>query len=364
MIKIFDGREVFFQWDLNQKLIVENEAVKEVHFSNSKSTEALVVECYRENGVLLVNVPNILLQEGLDIRAYGYCGNSTKVSAVFIVRERAKPSDYVYTETEVKRWEELAQKVEEDSAWVAAASETFTNALTGVASGALPLALTDVSPIEHNLSIKLENLPEGAKIAVSGKNMFKPEYLTSISGASVEEDGSIKITNPSGAVNKAIKIYLNTNERVTLSYKYKTENDKDTAGLRFMAHFKGFAGADSYIGASAAADMTEVVFDSYIQGQGAKGYELEYIYSECGTAGIDTWIKDIQLEFGVKTDYEPYKEQVLTPENGTVNARSISPASTITCGEVGVTAEVKYNRDINKAFAELQQAILSLGGNV
>ena len=34
MFKILDGREYFYQWDLNQKLIVEDDSINEVHFSN------------------------------------------------------------------------------------------------------------------------------------------------------------------------------------------------------------------------------------------------------------------------------------------------------------------------------------------
>ena len=30
----------------------------------------------------------------------------------------------------------------------------------------------------------------------------------------------------------------------------------------------------------------------------------------------------------------------------------------------GAIIDAEYNRDINKAFAEMQQAIISLGGNV
>ena len=32
MFKIYDGREQFYQWDLDRKLIVEDAAITEVHF--------------------------------------------------------------------------------------------------------------------------------------------------------------------------------------------------------------------------------------------------------------------------------------------------------------------------------------------
>lgn len=113
MFKIINGREHFYQWDINQKLIVNDAYITEVHFSNNAATAALVCEVYEENGLRLVNVPNILLQDFWKIKAYGYLENFTKVEDCFEVIERAKPSDYVYTEVEVKNYEALEKRIEE-----------------------------------------------------------------------------------------------------------------------------------------------------------------------------------------------------------------------------------------------------------
>jgi hypothetical protein len=70
-----------------------------------------------------------------------------------------------------------------------------------------------------------------------------------------------------------------------------------------------------------------------------------------------------QIEIGESaTDYEPYIEPI-EYERGEV-IKSIYPSTTLTTDTVGALIEVEYNRDINKAFAELQRAIISLGGNV
>jgi hypothetical protein len=56
----------------------------------------------------------VLLQDRWDIRAYAYCGTGyTKVEEVFEVKARTKPTDYVYTETEIKRYEDLNQRIDE-----------------------------------------------------------------------------------------------------------------------------------------------------------------------------------------------------------------------------------------------------------
>ena len=111
MFKIYDGREHFWQWDLNQKLIVEDPTINEVHFCNRTDKDSLPVEVYEDNGLRVANVPNILLQEDLKIKAYAYSVDHTKHEAWFYVTTKSKPADYVYTETEVKDYNSLLDKI-------------------------------------------------------------------------------------------------------------------------------------------------------------------------------------------------------------------------------------------------------------
>ena len=115
MFKIYDGKTSFHQWDINQKLIVFNPEVVEVHFTNATLGKALVVEVYTEGEQRLANVPNILLQEAFDIKVYGFCGECVRDKKSFNVIARAKPEDYVYTETEVKTYEKVMEQVEENT---------------------------------------------------------------------------------------------------------------------------------------------------------------------------------------------------------------------------------------------------------
>lgn len=67
------------------------------------------------------------------------------------------------------------------------------------------------------------------------------------------------------------------------------------------------------------------------------------------------------------TEYELYKTLTeFTPAaDGTVTGvKSLYPTTTLITNTSGVIIDAEYNRDINKAFAEMQQAILSMGGNV
>ena len=111
MFTIYDGRSKFYQWDLDQKLIISDPTINEVHFCNQTGDCALVCVVYEEEDQRLVNVPNILLQDIWPIKAYAHCDCATITAHVFEVLARSKPADYAYTETEVRTWENLNERV-------------------------------------------------------------------------------------------------------------------------------------------------------------------------------------------------------------------------------------------------------------
>lgn len=109
IFKIEDGREKFYQWDLNRRILVEDDSITQVHFANAATTTAYVVSV--SNGT--ANVPNIILQQNFDIKVYGFDKEFTKFEETFEVEKRSKPQDYVYTETEILNYETLANEVKE-----------------------------------------------------------------------------------------------------------------------------------------------------------------------------------------------------------------------------------------------------------
>ena len=113
MFHISDGRNEFYQWDLDRKVVVEDETVNQVHFCNKTDDCSLVCEVCEEEGVRYANVPNVLLQDTWDLNVYGYDVNYTKHSDRFAVLPRTKPSDYVYTETEVYTYHQLEARLDE-----------------------------------------------------------------------------------------------------------------------------------------------------------------------------------------------------------------------------------------------------------
>lgn len=113
MFYIEDGREHFYQWDINRRLIIEDSTITEVHFCNKTEDCSLVVEVYEENGKHLANVPNILLQNAWNIKVYAFDTEYTKHFKVFKVISRSKPADYIYTETELKDYAEYEDRLVE-----------------------------------------------------------------------------------------------------------------------------------------------------------------------------------------------------------------------------------------------------------
>ena len=109
MFKLQDGRQHLWQWDLDRHVIVEDNTIHEVHFDNRTSDYSLVVEV--KDG--LAAIPNILLQDARPIRVYAYIDDKyTLLEEQFTVKSRTKPSDYIYTETDIIRWQTIAENAE------------------------------------------------------------------------------------------------------------------------------------------------------------------------------------------------------------------------------------------------------------
>lgn len=111
MFKILDNRNQFYQWDIDRIIVVEDDTINQVHFCNRTDDCSLVCEVYELDGMRVVNVPNILLQDDWKINVYGYDKNYTKFSDTFEVIRRTKPTDYVYTETETVNYNTLLEKM-------------------------------------------------------------------------------------------------------------------------------------------------------------------------------------------------------------------------------------------------------------
>lgn len=116
MFKIYGDRPELWQWDTGQKLIVEDASINEVHFCDGINSQALVCQVYDLDGLRVVNIPNIVLQDNCDMNVYAFVANEdgsyTEHRKILKVNKRSKPADYVYTETELKSYEALEKKID------------------------------------------------------------------------------------------------------------------------------------------------------------------------------------------------------------------------------------------------------------
>ena len=117
-VKCFDTHDKpishYTQWDINQTLKIVLYGMDDgymknapyVHFANIKSSEALVVpSTLQGDNTIIVDIPNILLQELWPLLVYVYLSDSTDASSQrtivkieIPVHKRARPSNYEYVE--------------------------------------------------------------------------------------------------------------------------------------------------------------------------------------------------------------------------------------------------------------------------
>ena len=104
-----------YQWDTNRKIQIlpQNDGkIDEIHFAHAFDEKALPVKI-KSDGT--ADIPNIMLQTDGVLCVWAVAinddGRQTLHNAAFTIRGRAKPDDYVYTETEIKTYEELAERI-------------------------------------------------------------------------------------------------------------------------------------------------------------------------------------------------------------------------------------------------------------
>ena len=101
IFKIYDNRTNFWQWDTKQKLIVLDDRITEVRFSNRNMEHSKRRIVYTDNdGIRVCNVPDILLQLPKNLIAYACIKQddgsvSTIKSVKFAVARQPIPSDYI-----------------------------------------------------------------------------------------------------------------------------------------------------------------------------------------------------------------------------------------------------------------------------
>lgn len=180
----------------------------------------------------------------------------------------------------------------------------------------------------------------GVRVTRYGKNLFNPG-TAELTGAQKTANG-VTFTAASGSVD--VKLPAGA---YSISFK------RNKNGVLYLRNGKTESGSFSQIGAA----ETSATFNYTAETDG-------YLRISSFTDGLE--LANLQIErASAATAYEPFTEKVYTadPNGSFAGVTSLYPVTTLLPGSTGVSLTAKYNKDINKAFAALQQAIISLGGN-
>lgn len=180
----------------------------------------------------------------------------------------------------------------------------------------------------------------GVRVTRYGKNLFNPA-TAELTDAQKTANG-VTFTAASGSVD--VKLPAGT---YSISFK------RNKNGVLYLRNGKTESGYFSQIGAA----ETLATFNYTADADG-------YLRISSFTTGLE--LANLQIErASAATAYEPFTAKVYTadPNGSFTGVTSLYPVTTLLPGSTGVSLTAKYNKDINKAFAALQQAIISLGGN-
>ena len=210
----------------------------------------------------------------------------------------------------------------------------FANTIKRTKSGNM-ISVNDVSPIEHNLDVKLSSEAitdfTGVEVARYGKNLFDWETEIPLlrsetfpdSRWELQADGSYRCQNV-GMFNKVV-IFENTNNYTgQFSVSVTAKSDRNTSEIGLCFAFRFTDGTSEFINTNATSDYA-VYTSTTTAGKVLDRIELSY------GSSVGAYIKDIMIAYGTDTEYEPYNCQTETAdEYGVViGLTSVSPNMTV-----------------------------------
>ena len=264
------------------------------------------------------------------------------------------------------------------------AKDLFCNALKGSKSDSI-IQIDDVSPTDQRLNVSLTSDTvtdfSSKTVSVYGKNFAKLKTGTSY-GLTLEwlENEGCYLVNGTCTLAGNNSLFTNVSticgingKAFTLKTKQISGSVKNADGKTKYAIFYTSTSADAATSGSAnliGANLNEAVVTKTATAVKDRLYNCRLYISE--GVEFDNFKFTAQLEIGTTaTDYETYKEPVTykSTKGGSVSGVTLGTGAYNLCtNDSAVDINCEYNRDINKAFAELEEkltnAILASGGNV
>ena len=237
------------------------------------------------------------------------------------------------------------------------------NALIGEKSGGA-VVLNDLTPT-----------PNSVKVSVESRNLVPLVYASAARGTSVtisgvtfavNEDGSITLNGKNdGSDNSSFFIYRSYDDPLVLKKGTYIGNSSknDAAGLGLNGLIHEGSVYMSFGGTYTIEKDTAFRFIYFGVGKGStREFNGETFYPMLmrGTE-LEDYVEP--LATGTAATLVCGDTEIPTAIGETVTLSNVAQGSELSIGD-GAALYVEYNRDINYAFAELQQAIISLGGNI
>lgn len=329
--------------------------------------------CFRgsvnENGTIIVPISSWILELDGQVKCDISVIDSeqrklTSTTFMISVEEAAYSGEHI---NEDENYDILLELIADCREATTEGKQIFANALKGKESG-YAVALSNVSPVEHNVKVKLlsETATDFTKVKCEalGKNILAPVTWKTYSKNGVDferrEDGGVVVNGTSTAV--VVANFPNPTLKHGVSY-----------AISLKQSGTGSVGNGGLFVTYVNSEGTTVRLKGSAAGRDKVVWEREYTLSSVGlqidaNKTFNNTVFYPQIEIGEAiTDYEPYIKPIqYTPNaDGTVDGVvSISPSMTLQTDTDGVTVEAEYNKDTNKIIEKLTQAIISLGGNV
>lgn len=227
------------------------------------------------------------------------------------------------------------------------ANRTYANAIRGAVSGVGAVWLDEVSPIEHELDVRMTTEEPmrltGEKLSVYGKNLCDYTQFKPYSG------GTITLVENGFTFTGRYYCSLDGSflplGRYYMSWKFKSESSI-TPVWRLQ--------------------YQDGTYSSQIQNGGGititQPVKYVLLYHEMVGGTHTATYTDIQLEIGTSaTQYEPYQRTEHTADaNGIVKGvKSISPVTTLVA-DAGINITAEHNKDTAAVVNDLMERIVAL----
>lgn len=329
-----------------------------------------------------LNLIETLFQEKYDALAGGFMHYGAEPPTNPHIRFWVQPSSNINL-AQLVTYAELNSTLNKTVAPVAQAVETkaareyvdasFANALTDTVSDTV-VVVDDVSPVQHNLAVKVKSNVSGAdlssiEVTKFGKNLFNINAPMHSGGSTIVSQGAdtIKIKHTGTykwlSVNFAVPKAL-AGKTVTISADISTSGI-NTASIRLM-----------WVDSAGAAAGSHILMSPYVTGNKhmtATGVVPEQpdashdtlcmmLYSNIDatlTSGVEytATFSNVQLELGTtETVYESFKpaQTLRANSSGVVTGlTSVAKNMILLSNNKDVTISLTYNRDVNIALQQL-----------